>query len=176
MFHTFSKEELNSGDGMVTTIWGPPTWVALHTMSFNYGVNPSPEQREAYRSFFTNIADMLPCRHCRDNYKRNLQSWPLNDAALQNRHNFSRWLWVMHEMINRSLNKPKGPSFEEVQQLYENFRARCKVPDPKAAVEAGCTEPLVGEPAKCVLRVMPREVESKSLQVEDSCRLRKMAV
>ena len=103
MFHRFSPEELRSGDGMVTTVWGPPTWMALHTMSFNYPVEPTAEKREAYRAFFTHVGDMLPCRHCRDNYKRNLALWPLTDRALRNRSTFSRCLLGMFVIRSSSL-------------------------------------------------------------------------
>ena len=32
----FTKKQYNSGDGMLTTVWGPGLWHYLHTMSFNY--------------------------------------------------------------------------------------------------------------------------------------------
>ena len=32
----YSNEDYNSGDGMLTTVWGPSMWHYLHTMSFNY--------------------------------------------------------------------------------------------------------------------------------------------
>ena len=31
---TFSKKDYSSGDGMLTTIWGPNMWHYLHTVSF----------------------------------------------------------------------------------------------------------------------------------------------
>ena len=30
---------------MLTSVWGPPMWHALHTISFNYPVNPSLQQK-----------------------------------------------------------------------------------------------------------------------------------
>ena len=35
---TFSGKDYMSGDGMLTTVWGPAMWHFLHTMSFNYPV------------------------------------------------------------------------------------------------------------------------------------------
>ncbi len=40
----FTENDFNSGDGMLTSVWGPALWHSLHTMSFNYPVNPSDEQ------------------------------------------------------------------------------------------------------------------------------------
>ena len=30
------KKDYLSGDGMLTSVWGPSLWHYLHTMSFNY--------------------------------------------------------------------------------------------------------------------------------------------
>ena len=32
---TFKRKDFYSGDGMLTTVWGPSQWHFLHTMSFN---------------------------------------------------------------------------------------------------------------------------------------------
>ena len=32
----FSENDYNSGDGMLTSVWGPPMWHTLYTISFNY--------------------------------------------------------------------------------------------------------------------------------------------
>ena len=42
----FTKEDYKSGDGMLTSVWGPPMWHFLHTMSFNYPVNPTAEDKK----------------------------------------------------------------------------------------------------------------------------------
>ena len=47
----FSKKDYNSGDGMLTSVWGPPMWHFLHTMSFNYPVDPTDEDKKNYRDY-----------------------------------------------------------------------------------------------------------------------------
>ena len=37
----YSLNDYNSGDGMLTSVWGPGMWHVLHTMSFNYPVKPT---------------------------------------------------------------------------------------------------------------------------------------
>ena len=64
----FTNHEYNSKDGMMTSIWGPPLWHFLHTMSFNYPINPSFEDQHNYRQFITNLRYILPCKYCRDNF------------------------------------------------------------------------------------------------------------
>ena len=41
---TFKKSDLSSGDGMLTTVWGPSLWHSLHTISFNYPVHPTKKR------------------------------------------------------------------------------------------------------------------------------------
>ncbi len=45
--------------------------------------------------------------------------------ALKNRENFSRWMFDLHELINKMLKKRSGLTYESVRQRYEHFRSRC---------------------------------------------------
>ena len=63
----FTNSDYNSGDGMMTSVWGPATWLMLHTMSFNYPIEPSEDQKKYYYKFFKNLQNVLPCRYCREN-------------------------------------------------------------------------------------------------------------
>ena len=67
----YNKEDFESGDGMLTTVWGPSIWHFLHTMSFNYPVKPTREQKRQYKDFMMSLGKVLPCRHCRENYPKN---------------------------------------------------------------------------------------------------------
>ena len=69
----FKKKDYNAGDGMVTSVWGPPLWHYLHTMSFNYPVKPSLEDKKHYRNFILNLRYILPCKYCRMNLKTNFK-------------------------------------------------------------------------------------------------------
>ena len=66
----FSELIYNSGDGMLTSVWGPPMWHTLHTISFNYPVKPTKEQKKIITIILKNIRHILPCRYCRENLKR----------------------------------------------------------------------------------------------------------
>ena len=65
----YKKEDYFSGDGMLTTVWGPSMWHYLHTMSFNYPVNPSMKDKHNYRNFILSLKNVLPCKYCRENLK-----------------------------------------------------------------------------------------------------------
>ena len=121
----FTDNEFHSGDGMLTTVWGPSLWHSLHTISFNYPVNPTQQEKVQYLSFFKNLGHILPCKYCRDNYKNNLKKIKLNMNVMKNRDNFSKWLYDLHEEINTMLGKKSNLTYESVRERYEMFRSRC---------------------------------------------------
>ena len=79
----FDKDDYNSPDGMLTSVWGPPLWHTLHTISFNYPVKPTKEDIENYHSFFKNLKNVLPCKYCRINLAKNLKDVKLNKKVLR---------------------------------------------------------------------------------------------
>ena len=58
----FNEEDYKSGDGMMTSVWGPPLWHSLHTISFNYPVEPTEKQKKDYMAFFKGLKNILPCK------------------------------------------------------------------------------------------------------------------
>ena len=50
--YIFTKKDYISGDGMQTNIWGPAMWHYLHTMSFNYPIEPTPENKKITEILF----------------------------------------------------------------------------------------------------------------------------
>lgn len=175
MNNPFNHEDYNSGDGMLTYVWGPPLWHSLHTISFNYPPNPTKEQKQQYYAFFTSLQWVLPCKYCRDNFKKNLESLPLDSKALANRDNFSRWLYNMHNLVNKNLKKPITLTYEEVRNRYENFRSRCIDDSPVNIIktEKGCTKPLYGKKAHCVLNIVPQGTNTNSLIIDKKTIIKK---
>jgi hypothetical protein len=169
----FTTDDYNSGDGMMTSVWGPAMWLFLHTMSFNYPVNPTEEQQKHYYKFFKNIQNILPCKYCRDNYKENLKTHKLNKAVMKNRDSLSRWVYEIHEIINKKLGKVSGLTYEQVRDRFEHFRSRC-VSEPKnMVIEKGCTEPLYGVKSKCIINIVPKDKKTESFIMDPKCVLKK---
>jgi hypothetical protein len=173
MSNIFSENDYNSGDGMVTYIWGPPMWHSLHTITFNYPNNPTKEQKKQYLKFFTNIKDVLPCKYCRENYTKNLTIHPLNTHVLKNRETLSRWLFEIHEEINTKLGKKSYLTYEEVRDRYEHFRSRCLNNPQKKKKDIGCTESLYGIKSKCVINIVPKEENIPSFKINNKCKIKK---
>ena len=173
---TYKKKDFNSGDGMVTTIWGPGIWHYLHILSFNYPINPTSQDKKYYRDFLLNLQHTLPCRHCRENLSRNFKAHPLRFCDMKNRERFSKYVYRLHEVINKMLGKKSGLSYCDVRERYEHFRARCTKEKPKLfkfrktkKKEKGCTDPLYGKKAKCIIKIVPQEEKCKTLQIDKKC-------
>jgi hypothetical protein len=177
--HVFTEEDYNSGDGMMTSVWGPPMWHILHTISFNYPVNPTDEQKKYYYKFYSNLTNILPCRYCRENLSSNLKKLPLTMDVFKSRDTLSKYVYDLHETVNKMLNKESGLSYEDVRDRYEHFRSRC-LEDPKKLnkskepkVEKGCTEPLYGVKSKCILNIVPKDNRKNSFKMDPKCILKK---
>ena len=155
----------SSSNGFMTSIWGPAMWHSLHTISFNYPLNPSKKQKEQYKKFILSLEHVLPCGICRENFPRNLKMVPLTPYALQNRNTFSRWMYRFHKHINSALGKPTSYTYEEIRQTYETFRAKC-VKKKRNKKENGCVLQNTQIPQKCIFRIVPKTMRCPVLSIE----------
>ena len=177
--YVFTKNDYNAGDGMLTSVWGPAMWHYLHAMSFNYPVDPTSENKKHYRDFVLNLRNVLPCKYCRINLANNLKKKPLLMCHMDSRATFSRYIYDLHETVNRMLNKKSNLTYPDVRERYEHFRSRCTDEKPKVFKfkrtntkknkEKGCTEPLYGKKSKCVINIVPQEDKIATFQVDKQC-------
>lgn len=176
----FKKGDFYSGDGFLTTVWGPAQWHMLHTISFNYPVKPTLEQKKQYRNYVLSLQNVLPCGACRKNLRTNLKHLPLKMSDMESRDSFSRYIYNLHELVNKMLKKKSNLSYCDVRERYEHFRARCVDEKPKVFKyseiktrknknEKGCTEPLYGKKARCILNIVPQDEKGQSIQIDKKC-------
>jgi hypothetical protein len=73
------------------------------------------------------------------------------------------------------LHKKSGLSYRDVKERYEHFRARCTQNESKEekkhdnGKEKGCTEPIYGEKAKCILKIVPQDTKCETFQMSERC-------
>jgi hypothetical protein len=74
------------------------------------------------------------------------------------------------------LGKKSNLTFCQVRERYEHFRSRCTDENLKLfnfkdvkKKEKGCTEPLYGKKAKCVIKIIPQEEKCETLQIDKKC-------
>jgi len=170
----YKKKDFNSGDGMLTSVWGPSAWHFIHTVSFNYPVNPNKQEKKYYKDFILNLKHILPCKYCRINLKKNLKRLPLTQKNLKNRQSFSLYVYKLHEHINKMLGKKSGLKYNDVRNRYEHFRARCTKKEIKNKImktkkEKGCVKPLYGKKSKCIIKIVPQDNKCKTFQMDKKC-------
>jgi hypothetical protein len=190
--HIFSKNDFDSNDGMMTSIWGPSMWHILHTVSFNYPTQPTKKDKINYMNFYKNLVHILPCKYCRINFVKNLKKVPLTMDSMKNRGTLSKWAYDIHEEVNNMLKKKSNLSYEDVRERYETFRSRCLTsPSNKKnkktnnktngnktngkktkKKEKGCTKSLYGVKSKCVLNIVPKDTNCESFEISPKCKLK----
>lgn len=128
-------------NGLITKIWGGPGWIFNHSITFGYPLNPTLEQKEKYRNYFVSLGDVLPCKYCRESYRKFITSGKtaLTDNALGNRHTLTKWLYDVHNAVNDKLEVDYGITYDDMVARYESFRARCGKTNKMAK---GCVAPL----------------------------------
>ena len=178
--NVFTQKDYESNDGMLTSVWGPSMWHFLHTMSFNYPVNPTCNEKMQYYKFILSLRYVLPCGKCRKNLCKNFKKLPLKISHMKSRETFSKYVYDLHELINVMLGKKQNLTFESIRERYEHFRSRCTKSYKELKrdfmkrktlknSEKGCTDPLYGEKSKCVLQIVPQNTKCETFQVDDTC-------
>ena len=91
---------------------------------------------------------------------------------MESRDTFSRYMYDLHECVNKMLKKKSHLTFCEVRERYEHFRARCTTDTIKIkpSSEKGCTEPLYkGQKAKGIIKIVPQQLKCTSLSIDNRC-------
>jgi hypothetical protein len=108
---------------MDPAFWGKHTWLYLHTLTFNYPLNPTIEDKQRYYTHFKNLGDMLPCPSCAESYKIYFKYIPINEY-LDDIYGITFWLYIIHYLVNKKLSK-KNISFYNVVKMYYANKASC---------------------------------------------------
>jgi hypothetical protein len=102
---------------MNPSIWGPPMWISLHTITLNYPDNPSQCQQKMIREFFWNLQYVLPCEMCRNHYAEMIRTHP---PDTKNKKSLVYWLIDRHNQVNERLGK-RIYTYEEVLKKYQDL-------------------------------------------------------
>jgi hypothetical protein len=123
----------------------------MHAFAQGYPIDPDAFDRERgsaagstrmhYKTFFTCIGRVLPCRYCRDSYMAFAERLPI-DSYLGSRASLVEWVYRIHGMVNDKLGVVySGVTLKGVYDRYESLRASCH---PSKTVLNGCTTPMRG--------------------------------
>lgn len=103
---------------MNQNIWGPHLWFILHTITINYPLKPTEDDKKNYKNFFLSLEKVIPCNICKKNYKRHIKEIPIDDK-LNSRKDLFEWMVDMHNVVNGETGK-KILSYKNVINKYED--------------------------------------------------------
>lgn len=93
---------------MNTKMWGPPGWKFSHTITFNYPDQIDMKDKEQLKlledikSLFINFENTLPCKYCRESFKKFLGELPI-EPFLGSRKALTFWFYSIHNKVNQKL-------------------------------------------------------------------------
>lgn len=130
----------NKHNGLITKVWGGPAWVANHAITFGYPVEPTDVDKQNYKDYFFALGNVLPCKYCRESYNVFIRQGDtaMKDEDLTNRRSLTEWFYRLHEAVNKKLDTDYYITYEDVEERYESFRAKCT----SSVQEKGCVTPL----------------------------------
>ena len=101
--------------------WGPPAWKFIHIVALAYPVNPSQQEKNNYKQFYTIIGDIIPCHFCRDHYKEHITKNPITDEILSNRKNLLHWTIDIHNEVNKITGKNVYDYETAIQLIQQHY-------------------------------------------------------
>jgi len=83
---------------------GRAAWRVLHLMTLRYPDNPTPDDRQALKSYFHLFSRLYPCGECAAEFQALLKQYPPQTSS---RKAASLWLCHVHNQVNERLGKPE---------------------------------------------------------------------
>ena len=99
--------------------WGVHGWKFIHHIALGYPYNPTENDKNDYKNFFSLLGNVLPCSICSDHYKKHLLIYPLTDIVLSSKINLINWTIDMHNEVNKQ-NGKKIYNYTEALELIKN--------------------------------------------------------
>jgi hypothetical protein len=86
-------------------VWGPKYWFFLHSVAYAYPAAPTATMKRKYYDLIQNMPLFIPNHEIGDLFAGLLSEYPVS-PYLDNRDSFIRWVWFIHNKINKHLGKP----------------------------------------------------------------------
>lgn len=97
-----------------STVWGPHFWYVLHSIAITYPDRPTRAKMNALMSMMTGLSELIPCPICKEHFIKivakgiDKEGIPKIADVLTNRYDFFRWVYDVHDFVNRKKMIPNG--------------------------------------------------------------------
>lgn len=119
-------------------VWGPHGWKFMHAVALAYPETPSVEEKKAAFQFFTSLEYLLPCESCKQNFKKELQSFPLQ-PALESKQALNEWLTALHNSVNKRLNKTVMSPEQVLEYVFSESNNKSNAASPSTSTSPAAT-------------------------------------
>jgi hypothetical protein len=99
----------------VPGIWGPQLWELLHKLGYFSDKQPIITEvlrRDTQREIewlMNNLETIVPCPECRMHIETYRKINPISHGK-----GLGKWIWDLHESVNKRLGKPAGPAYPDI--------------------------------------------------------------
>eukprot|EP01017_Pseudomicrothorax_dubius_P004345 TRINITY_DN10853_c0_g1_i1.p2 TRINITY_DN10853_c0_g1~~TRINITY_DN10853_c0_g1_i1.p2 ORF type:complete len:171 (+),score=29.17 TRINITY_DN10853_c0_g1_i1:29-541(+) len=101
------------------------TWSFLHTMAAYYPTHPTASDKKSMSSFIESFARFYPCKVCAVDFQAKIREIP---PKLESQTDFSIWMCIQHNEVNRRLGKPEFDcSVENLTRRWRTGDEKCRV-------------------------------------------------
>ena len=117
--------------GLLTAVWGPPTWDSLHCITFGYPEKPSDENKKDYFAYFKILSKVLPCCECREHYTEHISKGDtkLTPAVFESRDTLTLWLYNLHCAVNKKMGVVYDIKYSDLCKKYGSYVVSCEISD-----------------------------------------------
>jgi hypothetical protein len=102
-------------------VWGPHYWHVLHTIALTYPNHPNAITKKKYYEFINTLPVFIPIESMSSDFSKLLNLYPVQ-PYLDNRENFVKWVWFIHNKINEKLEKPQISLNDFYIKYYEEYK------------------------------------------------------
>jgi len=102
-------------------VWGPHYWFFLHTIAMTYPNHPNAVTKKKYYEFIQTLPLFIPVEQMSSDFVKLLNNYPVQ-PYLDNRESFIRWVWFIHNKINKKLEKQPITLSEFSINYYNEYK------------------------------------------------------
>ena len=86
--------------------WGESFWQTMYIIANNFPIKPNKDQQQHVITYYTVLADLLPCEECQQHYHNFLLQNPIGNFT-DNKDMLLSWVNKLHDSVNEKLAKSK---------------------------------------------------------------------
>lgn len=118
-FH-FPQKKMDS-EQLSPLVWGPHLWHVLFTFALSYPIQPNAMTKRKYYDFIQNLPLFLPNAEIRKSFATLIDEYPVQ-PYLKTRDSLVRWVYFIHNRVNRVTGRPEITLFEAMDRYYAQYK------------------------------------------------------